>query len=104
MLLMAAERTDDLRRKPDPFVLQTELGDFGITYELNVYCRKADRMARIYTNLHKNIQDVFNEYGVAIMTPHYVGDTAKPKVVPKEQWYMAPAKKPQEEDPEAEQS
>ena len=44
-----------------------------------------------YTNLHRNILDVFNEYGVQIMTPAYEGDPAAPKVVPKEQWYTAPA-------------
>ena len=58
-------------------------------------------MAHIYTDLHRNIQDAFNEYGVAIMTPHYVGDTAEPKIVPKEQWYASPAKS-QQKDKESE--
>jgi len=48
------------------------------------------------TELHRNILDVFNEYGVQIMTPAYEGDPEQPKVVPKEQWYAAPAKAPQE--------
>jgi hypothetical protein len=34
---------------------------------------------------------VFNEYGVQIMTPAYEGDPEKPKLVPKEQWFLAPA-------------
>jgi small-conductance mechanosensitive channel len=91
MLLMAAERTDGLSRKAEHFVLQKGLGDFGVTYELNVFCRKPDQMPKIYSDLHENIQDVFNEYGVAIMTPHYVADTDEPKMVPKEKWYAPPA-------------
>jgi hypothetical protein len=34
----------------------------------------------------------FNEYGVQIMTPAYEGDPEQPKVVPKEQWWSAPAR------------
>ena len=51
-------------------------------------------MAKLYTALHRNILDVFNEHGVQIMTPAYEGDPEQPKVVPKEQWYAAPAKAP----------
>jgi len=94
MLLMAAERTDGLQRRGRHFVLQTGLGDFGINYELNVFCSKVEKIAQIYTDLHRNIQDVFNEYKVAIMTPHYTGDTEEQKFVPKEQWYASPAKSP----------
>lgn len=96
MLLMAAERTSGLQRKSEPFVLQTALGDFGVNYELNVFCKKAEEMVQIYSDLHSNIQDVFNEYEVAIMTPHYTGDTMDPKLVPKEQWYISPATSPPE--------
>ena len=42
--------------------------------------------------MHQNILDVFNEHGVQIMTPAYEGDPETPKVVPKDQWYQAPAK------------
>ncbi len=69
MLKLAAGRTPDLLREPAPFVLQTALGDFCITYELNAYCDDAQAMPRLYTALHQNILDVFNEYGVQIMTP-----------------------------------
>jgi small-conductance mechanosensitive channel len=93
MLLMAAERTSRLLREPPPYILQKSLGDFAITYELNVHCDRPGEMNAIYTELHRNILDVFNEYGVAIMTPAYVNDTEQPKVVPKEQWYAAPARR-----------
>ena len=51
-------------------------------------------MARQYSALHENILDVFNEFGVQIMTPSYEEDTEPPKIVPKEKWYTAPAVKP----------
>jgi len=95
MLLMAAQRTPGLRTDTPPFVLQRSLGDFAVNYELNVYCDDVDRMMHLYSQLHRNIQDVFNEYGVQIMTPEYKADTPEPKIVPKEKWYAAPAKAPE---------
>jgi small-conductance mechanosensitive channel len=94
MLLEAAARTPNLLREPPPFILQKLLGDFCVTYEINAYSATAHGMNRIYTDLHRNILDVFNEYGVQIMTPAYEGDTEQPKVVPREQWYAAPASPP----------
>jgi small-conductance mechanosensitive channel len=92
MLLLAAERTPGLAREPAPFVLQKSLGDFCVVYEINVYCNAPAEMAALYTRLHQNILDVFNEYGVQIMTPAYEGDPEQPKVVPKDQWWSAPAR------------
>jgi hypothetical protein len=79
-------------KEPAPFVRQQSLGDFAVTYELNAYCDEAQKMAPLYTALHQNILDVFNEHSVQIMTPAYEGDPPVPKVVPKEQWYLPPAK------------
>jgi small-conductance mechanosensitive channel len=91
MLLLAAARTAGLTREPQPFVLQTALGDFCITYEINAYCDSAQAMPQLYAALHRNILDVFNEYGVQIMTPAYEKDPDQPKLVPPEAWYAAPA-------------
>lgn len=99
MLLEAAARTGGLRRAPPPFVLQTELGDFCVTYEINAYCDTPQAMPRLYTELHRNILDVFNEYGVQIMTPAYEADPEQPKVTPREQWYAAPARAPEPSAP-----
>ena len=71
-----------------PFVLQKLLGDFAVTYELNVYCKDPLNMMKLYTALHQNILDVFNENNVQIMTPAYEGDPHEPKVVPKDKWYL----------------
>ena len=87
-------RTEGLNAEPKPFVLQLSLGDFAVNYEVNAYCNDANRMLALYSALHANIQDVFNEHGVQIMSPAYESDPDNPKVVPREQWYAAPAVKP----------
>jgi small-conductance mechanosensitive channel len=90
MLLMAAERTVTILREPKPFVLHASLDDFFVTYELNVYTDKPQEMLRTYSELHRNILDAFNEYGVQIMSPHYMSDPAQIKVVPREKWFEHP--------------
>jgi len=94
MLIEAAGRTQGLKQDPPPFVLQTSLGDFCVTYEINAYCDRPQDVALLYSELHRNILDVFNEHSVQIMTPAYVADTVQPKVVAKDQWYAAPAQPP----------
>lgn len=94
MLRIAAERTPGLLKEPPPFVLQKVLGDFAVTYELNAYCDNPQAMPELYTTLHRNILDLFNEHRVQIMTPAYEGDPDSPKVVPKDRWFDAPAKGP----------
>lgn len=94
MLLEAARRTPGLNGEPSPFVLQRALGDFCVTYEINAYTSDASNMLHKYSALHANILDVFNEYGVQIMTPAYEGDPAEPKVVRTDDWFAAPAVAP----------
>ncbi|MFT3850404.1 MAG: mechanosensitive ion channel family protein [Propionivibrio sp.] len=95
MLLEAAARTPGLLREPPPFVRHNSLGDFCVVYEINVYCAEPQLMGLFYTELHRNILDVFNEYGVQIMTPAYEGDPEQAKLVPRDQWFTAPAKQPE---------
>jgi small-conductance mechanosensitive channel len=94
MLKLAADRTEGLLQDPPPFVLQRSLGDYAVNYELNAYTCDEKRMLRLYSALHANIQDVFNEHGVQIMSPSYEADPETPKIVPPAKWYEAPAKKP----------
>ena len=96
MLLEAATRTEGLLSEPGPFVLQKSLGDYAVIYELNAYSNDDKHIPAHYSALHANIQDVFNEYGVQIMSPSYEHDPDEPKVVPREKWYPAPAKPPTE--------
>jgi small-conductance mechanosensitive channel len=94
MLKEAANRTGGVLNDPPPFVLQKSLGDFAVIYELNAYSKDEKHMPRTYSDLHANIQDVFNEHGVQIMSPAYEADPETPKIVPPAKWYEAPAKKP----------
>ena len=94
MLIEAAARTRGLLRQPEPFVLQKALGEFGVLYEINAYTDNAQTMMRLYSALHSNILDLFNEHGVQIMVPAYEGDPEQPKVVPRGQWFPAPVANP----------
>jgi small-conductance mechanosensitive channel len=73
LLIGAALATDGILAKEDkkPFVLQTSLDDFYVAYQINAFTNHSHRMASIYSQLHQNIQDKFNEAGVEIMSPHY---------------------------------
>jgi small-conductance mechanosensitive channel len=70
-LLNAADRTDLLLKEPNPFVLQTSLDDFYVSYQINAYTKEANKQATIYSQLHSNIQDCCNEDGIEILSPHY---------------------------------
>jgi len=94
MLIQAARRTPGIRAEPEPFVLQRSLGDFAVNYEINAYTDEPRRILGTYSDLHRNILDVFNEYGVQIMTPAYEGDPEQAKVVPRDQWFTSPAALP----------
>lgn len=96
LLLEAARRTDGIVEDPPPRVFQTALSDFYVAYRLAGLAIPSDPRprAQVLNMLHQNIQDVFNEHGVQIMSPHYLGDPPQAKLVPKDQWYAAPAQPP----------
>ncbi len=73
-LIEAAERTEFLLKDPKPFVLQTSLDDFYVSYQINAITKTPKKQALIYSMLHQNIQDVCNEKGIEIMSPHYRAD------------------------------
>ena len=71
VLIDAALKTNYILQEPMPFVLQTSLDDFYVSYQINAYTREANKQAFIYSILHQNIQDLCNERGIEIMSPHY---------------------------------
>lgn len=93
MLIEAAQRTPGILQSPRPQVFQTALSDYYPAYRLVAQAVPSEPRPRaeVLSMLHANIQDVFNHYGVQIMSPHYMGDTDEPKVVKPENWYPAPA-------------
>lgn len=92
MLLEAARRTPGVAARPAPYVVQTALSDFYVEYRL---CVQGDqsapaRRSELMGRLHGHIQDVFNEQGVQIMSPHYMADPPAPQVVPPGAWSPPP--------------
>ncbi|WP_311138903.1 mechanosensitive ion channel family protein [Aphanizomenon flos-aquae] len=71
VLIDAAIATNNILPEPVPFVFQTSLDDFYVSYELNAYTNKPILMASIYSELHQNIQDKCNEAEIEILSPHY---------------------------------
>ena len=91
-----AQRTEGALADPAPRVFQTALSDFYVEYRLvcQAIPTEAHPRAEVMSTLHANIQDIFNEHGVQIMSPHYFSDPTDAKVVPPAKWYAAPAKSP----------
>ena len=70
-LIDAALKTDMILQVPLPFVWQTSLDDFYVSYQINAYTKEASQQGGLYSNLHQNIQDVCYERGIEILSPHY---------------------------------
>lgn len=97
MLVEAALNTPGVLADPAPQVFQTALSDFYPEYRLVCQAVPSEPRPRalVLSALHANIQDVFNAYGVQIMSPQYYEDPPVPKTVAKEHWYTAPARPPE---------
>jgi small-conductance mechanosensitive channel len=91
LLLLAAERTATVRREPPPRVVMEALEESYVRYRLMVCLDEPADRVLTRDQLHANILDAFNEFGVQIMSPNYEGDPASPKIVPREQWHAPPA-------------
>jgi small-conductance mechanosensitive channel len=72
LLVEAALNTPGVVDDPRPFVLETSLQDYYPVYQVNAYIKDANQLAQVYSDLHQNIQDRFNEEGIEIMSPHYI--------------------------------
>jgi small-conductance mechanosensitive channel len=71
VLIAAAQATIHIESTPSPFVLQTSLNDFNVSYQLNAYTAAPEKMPRIYSELHQNIQDKCNEADIEILSPAF---------------------------------
>jgi small-conductance mechanosensitive channel len=72
LLINAAKNTKLTLKDPAPFVLQKSLDDNYVGYEINVYTKQANKMPLIYSDLHRNILEAFNEADIEILSPRYV--------------------------------
>lgn len=71
-LIQAAIATSEILATPAPFVLQTALNDYHVSYELNAYTDNFTKIPNTYSTLHQNIQDKCNEAGIEILSPSYL--------------------------------
>ena len=91
LLLLAADRTPEVRKQPAPNVLQRELSDFYVAYTLIARITDAKRRMEILSDLHAHVQDAFNEFGVQIMSPHFMMQPQGAVIVPPSKWHASPA-------------
>jgi small-conductance mechanosensitive channel len=96
ILELAAGRTPGVRKQPPPQVLQRSLSDFYVAYELRGHLEQGASYAQVLSELHKQIQDTFNEFGVQIMSPAFESQPDRAVVVPKSRWFEAPAVPPRD--------
>lgn len=94
MLELAARRCQLLNQTEVPLVRQLNLQDWYVEYELQVRMKGDLLPALVKTKLHGHIQDVFNEFGVQIMSPNFIAQPDQAVLVAKAHWYQAPAKAP----------
>ena len=71
-LLEAAARSTLLLKEPAPFVLVTQLEDFYTRYQINAYTLETNRLFDVYSEMHKNILDVFREHDLDPTSSHFV--------------------------------
>ncbi len=71
LLINAALKTEHVLQEPKPFVLNTSLDDFYVSYQINVYTKEAGLQNSIYSDLHQNIQDACREAGIEMIAPAY---------------------------------
>ena len=71
-LLEGAARCELLEKNPKPFVLYTALEDFYTQYEINGYTKETARLFAVYSELHRNIIDVFHEHNLDPTSSHFI--------------------------------
>ena len=71
-LLEGAARCKLLEKNPKPFVLYTALEDFYTQYEINGYTKETARLFAVYSELHRNIIDVFHEHNLDPTSSHFI--------------------------------
>lgn len=94
MLLAAGQATQGVLKQPPPRVYQRALSDFYVEYELQVRTREPMEQVAILSELYGHIQDLFNENGVQILSPHFMEGQAEPVVVPRDKWFTPLQKRP----------
>ncbi|MDR0927877.1 MAG: mechanosensitive ion channel family protein [Ignavibacteria bacterium] len=72
LLIKAAEQTPRVLDTPKPFVQQSSLSNFYVEYQINAYISEVDKLSQIYSDLHQNIQSIFNASDIELISPDYL--------------------------------
>lgn len=70
-MMAAAIATPHILAEPAPYVWQTSLDDFYVSYQLRAFTANPNELDHIYSALHQNLQDYCNQAGIEILSPHY---------------------------------
>ena len=101
VLIAAAERTPGLKRTPVPYVQQRSLSDFYVEYHLCCHLEHPVERIPVLSQLYCEIQDLCNEQGIQILSPHYMQEPAQPAIVPRDTWLQFAARDAAERVPRA---
>jgi small-conductance mechanosensitive channel len=71
LLMEAALKTEHILNDPKPFVLTQNLGDNAVSYQINAYTKRPDLQTQIYSEMNRNILDIFQRDGIEMITPQY---------------------------------
>jgi small-conductance mechanosensitive channel len=82
LLVLAASRTPGVVQTVKPEILQTALSDFYVEYQLRCRIERVEDRIQVLSVLHAQVLDAFNEFGVQIMSPHFVAQPAQNVLVP----------------------
>ena len=84
LMKRAAQQTHGIISKPGPFVLETDLGDFAVTYKVMAMTNDPKRVLHIEAELRRNLLDIFNAEGVEIMSPSFtsIRESTTPMIPP----------------------
>lgn len=78
----AALNVQYIEKTPEPFVFQLTLNEFYVTYQINAYTKHPNLQAVIYSELNKEILDVFHGADVELLSFHYSAwrDGSEPRI------------------------
>jgi len=69
LIIEAARKSEYVLDNPAPFVLVKNLGNYACEMELNIYTNEPEKQPGIFSELNKNIRDIFEQNGINMTVP-----------------------------------
>lgn len=85
LAIKAALDTPLIEKNPSPFVFQSSLDSYYVSYQINAYTKHPNKQAYIYSELYKRILDIFHEANIELISPTFNGwrDASELQMPPK---------------------